>query len=74
MRKGIRDKAKKFANIAAKTAMKASPVPIPGVLQEQLGIQDEKMGGLEDRLDKIDRKLNRILKLLKNGNGSLGDN
>ena len=54
--------------------MKASPVPIPEVLQEQLGIQDEKMGGLEDRLDKIDRKLNRILKLLKNGNGSLGDN
>mgnify|MGYP001397963701 CR=1 FL=1 len=67
-------KLKKFAKAGARIAMKASPIPIPEELTGLIGIQDDKMNNLDERLGAIERKLNRILKLLKNGNGTLDNN
>ena len=65
---------KKFVKAGAKIAMKASPIPIPEEITGLIGLQDDKMNNLEERLGAIERKLNRILKLLKNGNGTLDNN
>ncbi len=67
-------KLKKFAKASARLAVKASPIPIPEELTNMIGIQENKMDLIEERLDFIDKKLNRILRILKDGNGTLDNN
>lgn len=67
-------KLKKFAKASARLAVKASPIPIPEELTNMIGIQENKMDLIEERLDFIDKKLNRILRILKDGNRTLDNN
>ena len=46
----------------AKTAIKASPIPVPDVVQEKLGLQDNT---LTDSIVRIEEKLDRILAYIK---------
>ena len=45
-----------------KTAIKASPIPVPDVVQEKLGLQDNT---LTDSIIRIEEKLDRILAYIK---------
>ena len=46
----------------AKTAIKASPIPVPDVVQDSLGLGDAT---LSDALNRIEEKLDRILAYIK---------
>ena len=46
-------KPKKLIRSVAKTAIKASPIPIPDIVQEQLGLQNDEMKSLSRKIDKI---------------------
>ena len=47
---------------AAKTAIKASPIPVPDVVQDKLGLGDTT---LSESLVRIEAKLDRILSYIK---------
>ena len=59
-------KLKKFAKASARLAVKASPIPIPEELTNMIGIQENKMDLIEERLDFIDKNhLNTKLENLR---------
>ena len=53
---------KNLLRTVAKTAIKASPIPVPDVVQEKLGLQDNT---LTDSIIRIEEKLDRILAYIK---------
>ena len=53
---------KNLIRSVAKTAIKASPIPVPDVVQEKLGLQDNT---LTDSIVRIEEKLDRILSYIK---------
>ena len=58
-------KPKQLLRSVAKTAIKASPIPIPDIVQEQLGLQNDEMKSLSRKIDKIEKKLDKILELVR---------
>ena len=56
---------KNLLRTVAKTAIKASPIPIPDIVQEQLGLQNDEMKSLSRKIDKIEKKLDKILELVR---------
>jgi hypothetical protein len=46
----------------AKTAIKASPIPVPDVVQEKMGLSDTI---LTDSIVRIEEKIDRILAYIK---------
>ena len=55
-------KPKNFMRTVARTAIKASPIPVPDVVQDSLGLGDT---ALSDSLVRIEEKLDRILAYIK---------
>ena len=53
---------KNLLRTVAKTAIKASPIPVPDVVQEKLGLSDTT---LTDSIVRIEEKLDRILTYIK---------
>lgn len=56
---------KRLLRGVVKTAIKASPIPIPDFVQEQLGLQNDEMKSLSRKIDKIEKKLDKILELVR---------
>jgi hypothetical protein len=56
---------KRLLRGVVKTAIKASPIPIPDIVQEQLGLQNDEMKSLSRKIDKIEKKLDKILELVR---------
>ena len=54
-------KPKKLIKGVAKTAMKASPIPIPDVVQEQLGLASDTMKSMKERLDRIESMVDELI-------------
>ena len=54
-------KPKKLIKGVAKTAMKASPIPIPDVVQEQLGLASDTIKSMTERLDRLEYMLTELL-------------
>ena len=54
-------KPKRLFKGIAKTAMKASPIPIPDIVQEQLGLASDAMKSVTERLDKLESMLEELL-------------
>ena len=54
-------KPKKLIKGVAKTAMKASPIPIPDVVQEQLGLASDTMKSMKERLDRIESMVDELV-------------
>ena len=54
-------KPKKLIKGVAKTAMKASPIPIPDIVQEQLGLASDTMKSMTERLDRLEDMLTELL-------------
>ena len=53
---------KNLLRSVAKTAIKASPIPVPDVVQDKLGLGDT---ALSETLVRIEAKLDRILAYIK---------
>ena len=53
---------KNLLRTVAKTAIKASPIPVPDVVQEKLGLGNTT---LTDSIIRIEEKLDRILAYIK---------
>jgi len=53
---------KNLIRSVAKTAIKASPIPVPDVVQEKLGLGNTT---LTDSIIRIEEKLDRILAYIK---------
>ena len=49
----------------AKTAMKASPIPIPDVVQEQLGLAGDTMKSMMERLDRIETMIDELIEFTR---------
>lgn len=58
-------KPKKLIRSVARTAIKASPIPIPDFVQEQLGLQNDEMKSLLRKIDRLEKKLDKILELVR---------
>tara|TARA_B100000749_G_C18271303_1_gene400449 strand:- start:582 stop:776 length:195 start_codon:yes stop_codon:yes gene_type:complete len=58
-------KPKKLIRGVVKTAIKASPIPVPDFVQEQLGLQNDEMKSLSRKVDKLEKKLDKILELVR---------
>ena len=56
---------KRLLRGVVKTAIKASPIPIPDFVQEQLGLQNDEMKSLSRKIDRIEKKLDKILELVR---------
>ena len=56
---------KRLLRGVVKTAIKASPIPVPDFVQEQLGLQNDEMKSLSRKIDKIEKKLDKILELVR---------
>ena len=54
-------KPKNLIKGVAKTAMKASPIPIPDVVQEQLGLASDTMKSMKERLDRIESMVDELI-------------
>ena len=64
-------KPKKLIKGVAKTAMKASPIPIPDIVQEQLGLASDAMKSIEVRIDKLEDMLTELLEFSRELKGWL---
>ena len=53
--------SKKLFKGIAKTAMKASPIPIPDIVQEQLGLANDTIKSMTERLDRLEDMLTELL-------------
>lgn len=58
-------KPKKLIRGVVKTAIKASPIPVPDFVQEQLGLQNDEMKSLSRKVDRLEKKLDKILELVR---------
>ena len=54
-------KPKKLIKGVAKTAMNSSPIPIPDVVQEQLGLASDTMKSMKERLDRIESMVDELI-------------
>ncbi|MBF84167.1 MAG: hypothetical protein CL489_06770 [Acidobacteria bacterium] len=56
---------KRLLRGVVKTAIKASPIPVPDFVQEQLGLQNDEMKSLSRKIDRLEKKLDKILELVR---------
>ena len=66
-------KPKKLLKGVAKTAMKASPIPIPDVVQEQLGLAGDTMKSMMERLDRIETMIDELIEFTRDIKLWMGD-
>ena len=58
-------KPKKLLKGVAKTAMKASPIPIPDVVQEQLGLAGDTMKSMMEKFEEIEAKIDELIEFTR---------
>ena len=66
-------KPKKLLKGVAKTAMKASPIPIPDVVQEQLGLAGDTMKSMMEKFEEIEAKIDELIEFTRDMKLWMGD-
>jgi len=64
---------KKFFKSVAKTALKASPVPIPDAVLEQVGLDKNKLVDIMDRLQRLEDAVMEIVDFIRDVEEYLDD-
>ena len=57
-------KPKNLLKGITKTALKVSPIPIPDFVEEQLGLHNNEMKLLSEKIDRLEEKLDNILDIV----------
>ena len=64
---------KNFFKNVAKTALKASPIPVPDSVLKQVGLHTDRLVDVLDRLQRLEDQINEIVEFIRDVREFLDD-